>query len=68
MNNFNDEVLKKAKNKINSMLSEKQKEELMAKIKGMDKVTIMNMLKNINPDKIDDPDLKSFVETFKSNL
>ena len=37
MNNFNNDILQKAKNKINSMLSEKQKEDLMGKIKEMDK-------------------------------
>ena len=29
MNNLNDDIVRKAKEKINSMLSEKQKEELL---------------------------------------
>ena len=68
MGNFNDEILQKAKNKINSMLSEKQKEELLNKIKDMDKNSLKSILKNINLDKVEDPDLREFVKNFKNNI
>lgn len=68
MGNLNEEILQKAKNKINSMLSDRQKEELLKKIKEMDKESIKSIFKNINPDKVEDPDLKEFVKNFRNNI
>ena len=65
MNNFNEDAFKNAKSKINSMLSDKQKEELLRKVSKMDKSTIKNIFNNINPDKVEDPDLRAFIKNFK---
>ena len=65
MNNFNDDVLNKAKSKINSMLSDKQKQELLRKVSQMDKNTIKSIFNTINPDKVEDPDLRAFIKNFK---
>lgn len=68
MNNLNDDILKKAKSKINSMLSDKQKEELLKKVSQMDKNSIKNIFNTINPDKVEDPDLRAFIKNFKEEL
>lgn len=68
MGNLNDDIVKKAKNKINSMLSDRQKEELLCKIKDMDRSSLKGILKNINPDKVEDPDLKEFIKNVKDNI
>lgn len=65
MNNLNDDIVRKAKEKINSMLSEKQKEELLKKVSQMDKNSIKNIFNTINPDKVEDPDLRAFIKNFK---
>ncbi|MBE7019969.1 MAG: hypothetical protein E7411_00855 [Ruminococcaceae bacterium] len=68
MSNLNEDLFERAKNKINSALSDRQKSELMEKIKGIDKASLKGMLKTINPDKIEDPDLKEFIKDLKSNF
>ena len=65
MNNLNDDILQRAKSKINSMLSDKQKEELIRKVSKMDKNTIQSIFNTINPDKVEDPDLRAFIKNFK---
>jgi len=65
MNNLNDDIVRKAKEKINSMLSEKQKEELLKKVSQMDKNSIKSIFNTINPDKVEDPDLRAFIKNFK---
>ncbi len=65
MNNLNDDIVRKAKEKINSMLSERQKEELLKKVSQMDKNSIKNIFNTINPDKVEDPDLRAFIKNFK---
>ena len=65
MSNLNDEIFNKAKSKINSMLSEKQKEELIKKVSQMDKNSIKNIFNTINPDKVEDPDLRAFIKNIK---
>lgn len=69
INNFlNDDTLRRAKNKIDTMLSEKQKAELMEKIKGMDKATLVSMLKNIDPNKVGDESLRNFIKEAKKGI
>ncbi len=68
MSNLNEDLLRRAKNKINSILSDRQRGELMEKIKDIDKNSLKGMLRNINPDKVEDPDLKEFIKDLKSNL
>ena len=68
MSNLNEDLLRRAKNKINSVLSDRQRGELMEKIKDIDKDSLKGMLRSINPDKVDDPDLKEFIKNLKSNL
>ena len=65
MSNLNEDLLRRAKNKINSVLSNRQREELMEKIKDIDKNSLKGMLKSINPDKVEDPDLKEFIKSLK---
>jgi hypothetical protein len=65
MNNLNDDILQRAKSKINSMLSDKQKEELIRKVSKMDKNTVQSIFNTINPDKVEDPDLRAFIKNFK---
>ncbi len=65
MNNLNDDIFEKAKSKINSMLSDRQKEELIKKVSQMDKNSIKNIFNTINPDKVEDPDLRAFIKNFK---
>ena len=65
MSNLNDEIFNKAKSKINSMLSEKQKEELIKKVSQMDKNSIKNIFNTINPDKVEDPELRAFIKNIK---
>ena len=50
------------------MLSEKQKEELIGKIREMDKDSVKGLIKNINPDKVDDPDLREFIKNCRNSL
>ena len=68
MSNLNEDLLRRAKNKINSVLSDRQRSELMEKIKDIDKDSLKGMLRTINPDKVDDPDLKEFIKNLKANL
>lgn len=68
MSNLNEDLLRRAKNKINSVLSDRQRGELMEKIKDIDKDSLKGMLRTINPDKVDDPDLKEFIKNLKANL
>ena len=65
MNNLNDDILQRAKSKINSMLSDKQKEELIRKVSKMDKNTVQSIFNTINPDKVEDPDLRAFIKNLK---
>ena len=65
MSNLNDEIFNKAKSKINSMLSDKQRDELIKKVSQMDKNSIKNIFNTINPDKVEDPDLRAFIKNIK---
>ena len=52
--NISDDTVKKAKEKIDMMLTDKQKSEIIEKINKMDKSDLINILKNANMNNITD--------------
>ena len=59
--NFDSNDLKKAKDKLNLMLTDRQKEELTKKLKNVDRNTLLNMISGLDLSK-QNIDLERMIE------
>ena len=59
--NFDSNDLKKAKDKLNLMLTDRQKEELTKKLKNVDRNTLLNMISGLDLSK-QNIDLEKMIE------
>lgn len=60
--NISEDTIKKAKEKIDMMLTDKQKAEIIEKINKMDKNDLMNILKNANMNNITDKKVNDLLD------
>ena len=60
--NISEDTIKKAKEKIDMMWTDKQKAEIIEKINKMDKNDLMNILKNANMNNITDKKVNDLLD------
>ena len=60
-NNVNEDTLRKAKNKLDMILTERQKKEIINKLQGTDRYTLINMLNNIDLSSVNNENIEKLI-------
>ena len=64
---INENTLKKAKNKLDVMLSEKQKQEIFKKLENTDRATLLKMLENVDLSSVSDSSIENLLNNFDAD-